>query len=200
MISLAGGAWYVRPWNTQAANTFLPQISKKKADSSLQNLQLSDSYDSILKVQGVNWLTRKALNVGSITMTIKQYADEAGFTHLTIDSKSGSGLPGSTESHLLNNETRHPNHPLFGKITGRTAWVNLADLPSPWLADGCEQGTTRAILMTTEHLDIDGVTYQAGGFEQLNGEHRYVRHIEVRKGGEALKAKLVYDYLGPVEE
>ncbi|CAI7636924.1 unnamed protein product [Penicillium glandicola] len=164
------------------------------------NLKLSDSYDSILKIQGVNWLTRKVLNVGSITMTIKQHIDEAGLTHLTIDSKSGSGLPGSTENRLLNNETRHANHPLFGKITGRTAWVNLADLPSTWLADGWEQGTTRAILMTTEHLDVDGVTYQAGGFEQLHGEHRYVRHIEVRKGDETLKAKLVYDYLGPLEE
>ncbi|KAJ5592074.1 hypothetical protein N7537_008978 [Penicillium hordei] len=140
------------------------------------NLQLSDSYDSILKVQGINWLTRKVLNVGSITMTIKQYADEAGVTHLTIDSKSGSGLPGP---HSLG----EPGRPSI-----------------PWLADGWEQGTTRAILMTTEHLDIDGITYQAGGFEQLNGEHRYVRHIEVRKGGEILKAKLVYDYLGPLEE
>ncbi|KAJ5530285.1 hypothetical protein N7527_003678 [Penicillium freii] len=91
-------------------------------------------------------------------MIIKQYTDEAGLTHLTIDSKSGSGLPGSTENRLLNNETRHANHPLFGKITGRTSWVNLADLPSPWLADGWEQSTTRAILMTTEHLDIDGVS------------------------------------------
>ncbi|CAI7618713.1 unnamed protein product [Penicillium viridicatum] len=86
-------------------------------------------------------------------MIIKQYTDEAGLTHLTIDSKSGSGLPGSTENRLLNNETTHANHPLFG----RTSWVNLADLPSPWLADGWEQSTTRAILMTTEHLDIDGV-------------------------------------------
>ncbi|OQD67491.1 hypothetical protein PENPOL_c003G07263 [Penicillium polonicum] len=122
-----------------------------------KNLQLSDSYDSILKIQGVNLLTRKVVNVGSITMTIKQYTDEAGLTHLTIDSKSGSGLQGSTENRLLNNETRHANHPLFGKITGRTAWVNLADLPSPWLTNGWEQGTTRAILMTTEHLDIGGV-------------------------------------------
>ncbi|CAI7662729.1 unnamed protein product [Penicillium crustosum] len=122
------------------------------------NLQLSESYDSILKVQGVNWLTRKVLNVGNITMTIKQYADKAGFTHLTIDSKSGSGVPGSIENRLLNNETRHASHPLFGKITGCTARVNLADLPSAWLADGWEQGTTRAIIITTEHLDIDRVT------------------------------------------
>ena len=71
----------------------LLQTNKKKADTSLQNLQLSDSYDSILKIQGVNWLTRKVLNVGSITMTIKQYTDEAGLTHLTICLLSTSELP-----------------------------------------------------------------------------------------------------------
>ena len=52
-------------------------------------------------------------------------------------------------------------------------------------------------LFTTEHLDHDAVTYQANGFELVDGERKYTRHVEVqKKGSEPLKAKLVYDYLG----
>lgn len=150
-------------------------------------------------MQGVSWLTRKVLTASAITMRIQQSVDDQGLTHLTIESKSGSALPSSTENRLLNDETRHANHPIFGKITGRTRWAELSALPSEWLASGWETGTTRVILMTTEHLDHDAVTYQAGGLEILDGERRYVRHVEVRKGGEVLQAKLVYDYVGPLE-
>lgn len=53
--------------------------------------------------------------------------------------------------------------------------------------------------MTTLHLDINIVTYQAGGFEIINGEQRYVRYVEAQKGEIVQQAKLVYDYLGPLE-
>ncbi|KAN0111045.1 hypothetical protein V8E51_007432 [Hyaloscypha variabilis] len=164
------------------------------------NPQLSDSYDSILKIQGVNWLTRKVLSVGSISASIQQTIDPAsGLTHMTIDSKSGAGLPGSTENRILNNETRSKKHPLFGNIAGRTRWAKLDDLPSSWLAEGWEEGTERVVLMTTEHLDLDATTHQAGGIEVVEGERRYVRRVEVKKGSEELKARIVYDYLGPLE-
>lgn len=96
-----------------------------------QNNTLSDSYDSILKMQNVNWLTHKVLIMGTITMSIKQVMDEEGLTHLTIDSKSVSGLLSSTENRFLNNEIRNANYPLFGKITSRIRWAALTDLPFP---------------------------------------------------------------------
>lgn len=150
-------------------------------------------------MQGVNWLTRKVLNIGTITMTIKQVVNDQGVTLLTIDSKSGAGLPGSTENRILNNETRSKKHPIFGNVAGRTRWAELNDLPSPWLAEGWETGTTRLVLMTTEHVDIEAVTYQAGGIALVDNERRYVRHVEVQKGEEKLKARIVYDYLGPLD-
>jgi hypothetical protein len=150
-------------------------------------------------MQGVNWLTRKVLNIGTITATIKQTVDADGLTHLTIDSKSGAGLPGSTENRILNNEARSKKHPLFGNVAGRTRWAELNDLPSPWLAEGWEEGTTKVVLMTTDHIDTNATTYQAGGIALVNGERRYVRHIEVRKGSDVLKARIVYDYLGPLD-
>ncbi|KAJ5993160.1 hypothetical protein N7451_008884 [Penicillium sp. IBT 35674x] len=163
------------------------------------NLVLSDPYDSILKAQGISWLTRKVLTVGSFTLTIRETVDEEGVTHLIIDTKPSSGLPGTTERRVLNNEPSELTHPLFGKIRGRTKWVALADLPSEWLGCGFQDGTEKAMLMTTDHIDIDTVTYQAGGFEIINEERRYVRHVEVRNIG-VQQVKLVYDYLGPLED
>ncbi|OAA50790.1 hypothetical protein BBO_00737 [Beauveria brongniartii RCEF 3172] len=139
------------------------------------------------------------LTAGTITLRIKQEVDDEGLTHLTIDSKSGTGLPGSTERRLFNNETRQGNHPLFGKITGRTRCAALDDLPSDWLATGWEDDTSRVILMATEHLDIGAVTYKAGALELIDGDRRYVRHVEVQKGEEQLKTKIIYDYLGPLD-
>ncbi|KAG0153802.1 hypothetical protein PDIDSM_1181 [Penicillium digitatum] len=73
-----------------------------------------------------------------------------------------------------------PTTPSLARSPAAQPESTLPYLPSTWLADGWEQGTTRAILMTTEHLDINGVTHRAGG--------------------ETLKAKLVYEYLGRLEE
>lgn len=139
------------------------------------------------------------VTAGTLTLTIQQMVDGEGLTHLTIESKSSTGLPPSKEQRLLNNETRHATHPLFGKITGRTQWVSLADLPSKWLATGWEESTTKVILMTTEHLDVGAVTYQANGIAVIGGARHYVRHIEVQKGTERVEAKLIYDYLSPLE-
>ncbi|KAJ9137154.1 Calycin [Pleurostoma richardsiae] len=163
------------------------------------NLALSDPYDLILKAQGVNWLTRKVLTVGTFTLTIQETVDEAGLTHLVIDTKPGSGLPGTTERRVLNDEPSELTHPLFGKIRGRTKWLAPAELPSEWLGAGFEDGTVKTMLMTTDHLDIDAITYQAGAFQVIKEERRYVRNVEVQRGDESQRVKLVYDYLGPLE-
>ena len=37
---------------------------------------------------------------------------------------------------------------------------------------------------------------QIWGFEEVNGERRYVRHVVARKGDDWKLARLVYDYKG----
>lgn len=39
---------------------------------------------------------------------------------------------------------------------------------------------------------------QIWGFEEVNGERRYVRHVVARKGDDWKLARLVYDYKGYV--
>jgi hypothetical protein len=55
------------------------------------------------------------------------------------------------------------------------------------------------VLMTTDHIDAGAMTYQVGGIAIVDGERRYVRFIEVSKGSDVLKARIVYDYLRPAE-
>ena len=169
----------------------------------LQNQSLSGSYDTVLKAQGVNWLTRKVITASAITMSIEQRKDGEGVTRLSIHSKPNSALPGSTETRVLNNGPRELEHPIFGKIRGRTAWVSKADLPSEWLGQNLEgQSSNGLILMTTEHLDTNATTYQANGFESIGGKNHYVRRVQVNgenEPDEQARVKLVYDYLGPIE-
>jgi hypothetical protein len=50
--------------------------------------------------------------------------------------------------------------------------------------------------------DLNGLI-QIWGFEIINGEKRYVRHVRFEKKGNNAKVitrKLVYDYLGPIPE
>jgi hypothetical protein len=167
------------------------------------NQSLSDPYGSILKAQEVNWLTRKVLTMSPVVASIQQRVNEAQLTCITIHSKPSSGLPRTTEQRVLNGESRELTHALFGRIRGRTEWVERADLPAEWLGAGLEVDASangRIILMTTEHLDINATTYQANGFEVVSSQRHYVRRVEVRKGDDVTRVRLVYDYLGPAED
>ena len=53
--------------------------------TSSQSKTLSDPTDAVLALQGVGWLKRKAINLATVTLSIKQYVDESGVTHVDID-------------------------------------------------------------------------------------------------------------------
>ena len=47
-----------------------------------------------------------------------------------------------------------------------------------------------------ESIDNGWTADQVWGFEKVNGERRYVRHVIVKKGEDWKMARLVYDYKG----
>jgi hypothetical protein len=143
---------------------------------------------------------RKVLNTAKVTVSIKEWVDPStGLTHVDIVNTPSSGLPSSTEVRVFNNEGIELPHPLFGKIRTRSRWAGAGDLDQidGYLVKGFESGIDNFIHIVTEHLDYDAVTHQAWGFEEVEGNRRYSRHIVVKKGEEVLRSKLVYDYLGP---
>ncbi|RAK88589.1 hypothetical protein BO79DRAFT_255251 [Aspergillus costaricaensis CBS 115574] len=162
------------------------------------NNTLSESSADILKVQGVNWLTRKVIAMAHVTLNISQSTDEAGNIHLDIENKPSGGLPATQEKRVLNWEPVELTHGLFGNIRGRSRICKLADLDDDYLRQGWEDGTEEVMHFKTEHLDSKGViTQQVAGFIVIGGTRYHARRVLVTKDdGERLEAKLVYDYQG----
>ena len=54
-------------------------------DRGSQNKTLSDPRtDTILQLQGVGWLKRKAISLGTVTLDIKHYKDDDGVEHIDL--------------------------------------------------------------------------------------------------------------------
>ncbi|GKZ38842.1 hypothetical protein AbraIFM66950_011365 [Aspergillus brasiliensis] len=100
------------------------------ADISLKNLNgewtmdkaLSDPSEPILELQGMGWLMRKALNVATVTLSIKEYPDAAEPTiwHIDIDQTVTGGIKGTTERRISDNKHREHEDHIFGHLKGRS--------------------------------------------------------------------------------
>ncbi|KAJ5764962.1 hypothetical protein N7520_004521 [Penicillium odoratum] len=164
------------------------------------NRAMSTEYDPLLKLQGVNWLMRKVLNMTNVILEVKEWEDPSdGFTHMDIDLKPTSGLPATQENKVLDFQGVDSTHALFGKIRVSQGWTGAKELDEEdsFLVDGMEEGINSFVHLKTEHLDYNAVTHQAWGFEDINGSRYHSRHIVGKKGNEVVRVKLVYDYLGP---
>lgn len=138
----------------------------------------------------------------SVTVIFKEWVDEdTGITRIYIENKPSSGLPPNFEDRTLNFEPNDVTHTLFGKIRVQTKWASVEELNQvdEYLAKGFE-ATDKLVFSKTEHVDQGLTTYQAFGFEEINGERRHTRHLFVKKGEQVVRATLAYDYLGPRDE
>ncbi|ROV90542.1 hypothetical protein VSDG_07461 [Cytospora chrysosperma] len=173
-----------------------PEITLKNLNGKFTlNKTLSDSNDPILKIQGVGWIQRKAIGAASLTLTLKQYVDEAGKTHLDMEGKPSAG-PAQLEQRTLDWDVESEvNHPLFGKGKARAKWVKKEEVTDEYLAKGWEDGSDELIMMQTT-LDAGSISTLVHGFELVDGNRHYVRHVVVIKGSETAKVRMVYDYVG----
>ncbi|KAK4148393.1 hypothetical protein C8A00DRAFT_39049 [Chaetomidium leptoderma] len=162
------------------------------------NFDLSDNAEPMLRVQGVPWLLRKLLGWISVRVAMQTWTDApTGLTHFAIEYKPPLGLPSSREERVFNFEGEELTVPMLGKLRVRMRWAaaDKLDEIDPFLAKGFDAGPN--IHMKTEHLDIDAVTDQVFGFEEIGGTKYHARHIVVHRGGEVERTRLVYNYAGP---
>lgn len=97
-------------------------IATACSQNNLQNKQLSDSSDEILRLQGVSWVTRKLIGLATITLYIlhskakpEPPSDSASDEVERIDIESiGTGGLTSTENRVLNWVDQATNSPIFG--------------------------------------------------------------------------------------
>ncbi|OTA69272.1 hypothetical protein K449DRAFT_322262 [Hypoxylon sp. EC38] len=194
------------------------------------NKNLSDSVEPALALQGVGWLTRKTINTTSVTLHVKQYkgapsppasaADNALVTRIDIEQVAAAGIKGTTENRCLDFVYREHSDWIFGKVRGRSRWINADDLKAlvaapdgeaiksgwvkddfvarDWLEGDAEKGGPEGethILNHVESLDNGWTALQVWGFQDIGGERRYTRNIVVAKGDKFVEFKMIYDWV-----
>ena len=139
---------------------------------------------------------RKAIGLATVTLTVKQYTDEAGVVHIDI-SQRATGISGTTELRTLDWVAREHSDHIFGKVSGRSRFQPLADVSDDFLKTGWlpEMNETAPVQNLAVSVDSDWTAEQIWGFEEVDGKRMYARHVLVtNRKGERQTARLVYDW------
>ncbi|RAL17179.1 uncharacterized protein BO97DRAFT_358764 [Aspergillus homomorphus CBS 101889] len=88
------------------------------------NKSLSNPTDAILALQGMSWLTRKALNLATITLHIDTYPDpeDSTITHINIDQTLTGGIKGTSEHRISDGQKREHTDHIFGHVQGQSRY------------------------------------------------------------------------------
>ncbi|KAJ7099604.1 hypothetical protein C8R43DRAFT_1048524 [Mycena crocata] len=171
----------------------------------VMNTAMSGDTDRILTLQGVGWIKRKAISLGTVTLAIKHYKDDAGVERVDIDQTLTGGVPGTREERILTWTERENEDHLFGAVIGKSRRVAPSELEEEflktgWTADTVEHGLIESYVYSdTPKSNTTWIGDQTWGIEEINGERRYARHVKFTgPKAEDIECKLYYDYLGPV--
>ena len=156
------------------------------------NKDLSDPYEPVLALQGVNALIRKAASHCSVHLVITQRNPD----EITVEQKAtGASIPGTKEDYKLDWEWRENNDPLFGQMKGRARWVKKEEAPEGEWED-CDEG----LLVQVEGQVPSGVWggTHYWGFEDVEGQRKYTRRVYLfnDEKGEKMSVRMVYDFDG----
>ncbi|KAF2132833.1 hypothetical protein P153DRAFT_174751 [Dothidotthia symphoricarpi CBS 119687] len=185
----------------------------------LMNKSLSDNSDPALSLQGMGWLTRKAIGAAVITQHLNQSSTTGDngepCTLIEIDQLLSGGMKGTTERRILDWSFRPNSDRLFGELQGRSRYTTLANIIEESKGKGVTEGDAKYLaegwLKETEDGEIvesfvdneknKWTGWQVWGFAEIKGERKLTRRFAVRKTGkdEVVRIRLVYDYLGSLE-
>jgi hypothetical protein len=109
-----------------------------------QNKTQSDSTDKMLELQGVSWITRRVIQMGTITLHINHHKDDGGVEHIDID-QALTGLPSTTERRTLDWTSRDHEDHIFGAVIAKSRRSMVENISVPflrkgWLLDDIEHG------------------------------------------------------------
>ncbi|KAF2442157.1 hypothetical protein P171DRAFT_433716 [Karstenula rhodostoma CBS 690.94] len=183
----------------------------------------SDSTDPVLALQGIGWMTRKALGIATVTQHTKMYTKTpedntaAGdVIHIDIDQMVTGGLKGTSEHRALDWKYRSHSDWLFGEVQGRTRLTTLeavrkeAQEAGGVTASDAEFVTQGFLAETEEGETIEGfvvndgkkwTAWQIWGFATVNGERWLVRSFAVRRKDkdEVVRVRLCYEWVGELD-
>jgi len=85
------------------------------------NKTQSDSSQAVLKMQGIGWVVRQAVQYSTITQIMKQYTDEKGVVHLDQESISTGGIKNTEDREIMGPGVwGEKDNKLWGKVKGMT--------------------------------------------------------------------------------
>ncbi|KAK3111568.1 hypothetical protein LTR53_013054 [Teratosphaeriaceae sp. CCFEE 6253] len=161
------------------------------------NSKLSDSIQTLLKMQGIGWVVRQAVQYSTITVTIKQSTDEDGKTHLDQKQVSTGGIT-NEEARVLDWEWKETENRIWGKVKGRARIVKIDKLDDEddylkqgWSQDCLDEGVIESI---NESITSPWTATQVFGFAEVDGQRRQIRRLVCRKGEQVERARQVYDW------
>lgn len=143
--------------------------------------------------------------MASTTEKISQSKDEHGIEHIIINQTISGGIKTAPE-HRIHNDTwgQEYNDPIFGKSRSRHRRVKISSLKEDDLVEGLlKRGWTQDIIEADELIDgiVESLNHSwvarlTSGFEEINGERRFVRRTVVTKGEQVRHLRMVFDFKG----
>ncbi|KAH7123599.1 hypothetical protein B0J11DRAFT_436446 [Dendryphion nanum] len=184
----------------------------------------SDPIDPVLALQGVGWLTRKAVGLATVTQHLTTSTSGPSPT-LTIDQVATGGLKGTKESRVLDWEWQPPHTDwLFGTLKGKSRYTTLAALAESgpnasghdgplidedrkFLCEGWlpETKDGEVIESFAENEGAKWTGWQVWGFGDVDGQRWFVRRFVIRRiegkgagtpGTEVVRVRLCYEWAG----
>jgi len=172
-----------------------------------KSLSTPKEMDLILQHQGVSWVTRTAIAYATITIVVKHYKDDDAVEHIDINQTLSGGIGTSSENRIADWTPREHNDRIFGPVISKSRRAKVQEIDDDylrknWLPDVLEHGVINSYVVSdTEKSHKTWIAEQVWGFEEINGERRYSRHIKFTgPQEERVKALMIYDYIGPNKE
>ncbi|KAH7027363.1 uncharacterized protein B0I36DRAFT_326949 [Microdochium trichocladiopsis] len=183
------------------------------------NKTLSTDTDKALALQGIGFFIRKSIGLATIYVDINQYdgpptpPNTSTENVVHIDSlQSASKLTSTQENRCVDGESRPHGDWLFGNCKAFSKLVTEEDVKTwvvekhgAFMGEGWLTGPEEAtgpngalhLYNSVENVDPKGgwTAAQIWGFQTIDGERRYVRHVVVEKGGQVETIKMVYDFI-----
>ncbi|KAF2157241.1 hypothetical protein K461DRAFT_317371 [Myriangium duriaei CBS 260.36] len=166
----------------------------------IMNKELSDDTDSVLQLQGIGWVMRKAIKYSAVQLAITLKDDAQGVTEITIVQTTTGGME-NTEERWTDWKEREKKDSVFGLVNGKARWVNISEMKDEWFhkldQKSIEAAGGEVIQTYTESVGLSGKQWtadQVWGFEIINGERRHVRRIVITRGDKVQKIRTVYDW------
>ncbi|CAI6282454.1 unnamed protein product [Periconia digitata] len=186
----------------------------------LMNKTLSDSPEAVLALQGIGWMTRKAVGLATVTQHITQQGPSEenpsgpAVPLITVEQTATGGIKGTTENRTLDWTYRAHSDWLFGEMQAKSRFTTFKKIAEESAGKTPEEADAKFLSEGWLPETLDGevvesfvdnekgkwTAWQIWGFaepKEKKGERWFTRKFVVRRKDkdEAVKVTMAYEWL-----